>query len=241
MTNMGELEELEPLDGGSGAQAPTPAGAAAAAPPAATGPEPAAAVQRSGLAAPAYNPRADKFYFRFFFAGLLMVLGCMMPFGPEWDMTGNKTLPGVLTLVIGLGICWSSWGAIHTNRFDPKHMKWILFAVVPLILFLMGFLNFTNEPAIKSALAAGIKLPSTIGELFSAVTGSLPLVSGDEERLEAGARLDNFVRYYGSGKIVVLLGALLAELFFFKSIFGAAKVMKEQKAAAIAARQGQRA
>ena len=30
-------------------------------------------MQRSGLAAPAYNPRADKFYFRFFFAGLLMV------------------------------------------------------------------------------------------------------------------------------------------------------------------------
>ena len=102
-----ELQELEPLDDGAGHG--QPAGVA----PGGTAPSVQELVMqqmRSGLPAPAYNPRADKYYFRFLFAGLLMLIGCLMPFGPEWDMSGYKTVSGAVFLIIALGVCWTAWG-----------------------------------------------------------------------------------------------------------------------------------
>lgn len=232
MTNTSELEELEPLDDGA---------LAAPAAPSQPGLPGAPSVQelllqnsRAGLPAPAHNPRADKVYFRFLFAGLVMMIGCWMPFGPEWDMAGYKTMSGALFFLIALGVVWSAWGAIHTNRLEPKRMKWILLAFLPFVIQVMNLVNMFDEPAIKDAIAKGVSVCSNWGELGDILKEKVSL----NRDPALGLKLDNTLRYFGTGKVFVLFGAFLTEWFFLSSIFGAAKVIKQQKAAATAARRG---
>lgn len=231
MTTPGDFEELEPLDEG------TSVGTLPGQPPMPSVQELLLQGHKAGLPAPAHNPRADKIYFKFLLAGLLMLIGCFMPFGPDWQMAGYKTISGGLFLIIALGVCWASWGAIHANRLEPKRMKWILLAFIPFLVELMNLLNCANEPAIKDAIAANVKIPQSAGGFFESLWGCVPLVNDDAMRRESGVMVDNFVRYFGTGKLFILVGALLAELFFVASIFGATKVLKQQKAAAMAARR----
>ena len=35
-----------------------------------------------------YRHDAHREYYRFLFAGIVMTLGCLMPFGPEWEQAG---------------------------------------------------------------------------------------------------------------------------------------------------------
>jgi hypothetical protein len=229
MTNQAQFDELEPLDDG-GAQA------APGHPQMPSMQELMLQANRAGLPAPAHNPRADKIYFRFLLAGLVMLIGCFQPFGPQYDLVGYKTPSGGLFLIIALGVCWAAWGAIHANRLDPKRMKWILFAFIPLLVELMNLLNCGNEPAVKAfALANPGKIPTDVASVFETLWSSLPLVG--DARIEGGERIDNFLHNFGIGKLYVLFGALLAELFFIGSIFGAAKMLKQQKSAAMAARR----
>lgn len=233
MTTMGELEELEPLDDGAGvamagAAPTTTAGSASMM-------EAMLQAQRAGLPAPAHNPRADKVYFRFLFAGLVMTIGCLMPFGPEWQMSGYKTMSGAFFLLIALGVVWSAWGAIHTNRLEPKRMKWILLAFLPFVVQIMNMIGMFDEPAIKDAIAGGkIPICQNWGELGEILKEK---VTFNKDPM-LGLKLDNTLRYFGTGKIFVLFGAFLCEFFFLGSIFGATKVIKQQKAAAMAARKG---
>lgn len=223
-----ELQELEPLE--EPAQEP---GAAPAATPGDPPGAPVAPPVHPGLAAPAYNPAADKQYFRFLFAGVVMFLGCLMPFGPEWDMAGYKTLGGAFAFFVAIGMIWSWWGAISTNRFRGANLKWVGLALFPLIFGIVNLMGAFEAPAVKDYIAQG-KVPAEWGwgDFFSAFFSFKDPV--------AQANADNFVRAFGSGKIVVFIGAVLAEVFMVMAVFGGAKHAKQQKAASAAARASRR-
>ncbi len=116
-----------PLPGAPGATAVSPVGAPRGAVPV--------------LPAPAFNPGVDKEYYRFLFAGVIMLLGCMMPFGPEWEMAGYKTLGGAFCTLVSLGMVWTWWGAIGSARFGGQNLKWVGLALVVFILQLMNLLR----------------------------------------------------------------------------------------------------
>lgn len=204
-----ELQELEPM---SDLPADSPGSESA--------PAPRAAVPV--LPAPAFNPAADKEYYRFLFAGLVMFIGCMMPFGPDWTMNGYKTLSGALFTLIAVGMIWSWWGAIATGRFSGKNLKWVGLAVIPLVVQLMNLIGAFDEPAVRAAIDGGQPIVQSWSEFFEAFF--------DVKNQEAQLRAGNFVRNFGSGRIVLFLGALLAEVFMLLAVFGGAKAAKAQKA-----------
>lgn len=256
----------------------------------------------TGLPAPAYNPAADKEYYRFLFAGVIMLLGCLMPFGPDLALVGYKTPGGAFAMIIALGIVWSSWASIHHRRVIKGLMRWIGLAFV---VFVVGILDLTSAfeaPAVRGyvskaeANAAVIRsvreehlkhLASVNVELTKAGkdltrinarlkdTG-LPTAEVEEVKAEVeeakskkasleGAKaaaeeilaqnparegvikswgdffgqlntilypnseIGEFLRHYGTGRLGVFFGALLAELFLILAIFGGAKKIKEQK------------
>lgn len=215
-----ELQELEPLE--EPKEASETAGPAAA--------PMVVASASNGLAAPAYNPAADKQYFRFLFAGVVMFIGCLMPFGPEWDMAGYKTLGGAFALWVSIGMIWSWWGAISTNRFRGANLKWVGLALFPLIFGVVNLMGAFDAPAVQDYVRAG-KIPAEWGwgDFFSAFF--------DFKNRESQLAADNFVRAFGSGKIVVFLGAVLAEVFMVMAVFSGAKHAKAQKASGAATRR----
>lgn len=216
-----ELEELEPLEeAGSGGPAAAPDASYA---------DQSLQALRAGLPVPACNPRASKEYYRFLFAGVVMTLGCLMPFGPEWTMAGYKTLSGALFLLISLGMVWSWWGAIHFNKFTGANLKWVVLALVPFIVELFNLVSAFDAPAVRDYIDKDMTVASW-GELFESVQLSL-----FQKDAAAGLKVENFFRAFGTGKVVLFVGALLAELFFIMAIFGGAKAAKEQKMAARAA------
>ena len=50
----------------------------------------------------------------------------------------------------------------------------------------------------------------------------------------------NWVKHFGSGQLMLLVGSALAELGMLTAIFGGVKAGKQQKAAANAARAGRK-
>ena len=216
LDDLDDLEPLEPLPGAAVSTAPSMM-------------EPVVAQLRTGLPAPAYNPNADKAYYRFLFAGVLIVVGCLMPFGMSYDGTmaydtGYKTLPGAIFLIIGLGMVWSWWGAISLNRFAGANLKWVGLCLIPFISILMVLLSEFDRETITSNSES---FPDGWGGVFSDISGAW----FGAEKAEAWNRLDRFGQVVGSGKILVFIGSLLAELFFVLSIFGGAKAVKQQKLA----------
>lgn len=181
------------------------------------------------LGAPAFNPNADKEYYRFLFAGVLMLLGCLMPWGPEWSMAGYKTLSGAFFTLIAIGMIWSWWGAIATNRFSGSNLKWVGLSVVPLIVTIFNLIGAFEAPAVVDMREAGAAMPEGWGEFFSSLSGSIPIMGGEEE---AGEKVSNFLRAFGGGQIVLFFGALYAELAFLLAVMGGAKHAKAQKSAA---------
>jgi len=212
-----ELQELEPLE-----EAPPAGPEPGLQPP----PAPRAA---PGLPAPAFNPTADKEYYRFLLAGVVMFIGCMMPFGPDWTMNGFKTLSGALFTVIAVGMVWSWWGAIASGRFSGKNLKWVGLCMLPLIIEVMNLINAFDAPAVIAMKASGAPMPDDIGGFFGAFF--------DMSR-EGQVKADNFVRAFGSGKIVLLLGALYAEIAMLMAVFGGVKAGKAQKKQRSAATAG---
>ncbi|MBX3464258.1 MAG: hypothetical protein KF830_13890 [Planctomycetes bacterium] len=215
------LEPLEPLDGG---------GAAASGP--AAGDSSLQAL-RSSLPAPAFNPFCrDKTFYRFLFAGVLMLLGCLMPFGVDYQQLGYKTMSGACYLVIAVAMVWTWWGAIHNNRSTTASLKWLLASAIPLVAGILGLVAYDPEAALATAQQAGF-LPSTaavstwktlFADMFAAGRPSA-------EAAQAAAKVENFWRLHGVGKIFVLVGALVAELGFFGGVLGGAKKNKQDKKA----------
>lgn len=231
MSNPGELPELEPLPDLE------PLEETAAAPPTATPQQGSAmAVSMAGMPAPLFSMRAQREYYRFMFAGVLMLLGCMMPFGPEWDMAGYKTLGGAVFTVIALGILWTSWIAISHGRFDLSAMRWLILATIPLTIQIWHLVGAFDEPAVveyirltKAANPANLDLPIDSW-------GKLGNYLAHVKTPHYSQQLDNFVRAYGPGKLVLLLGSLLAVKNFLMGVLSGMKAGKAQKAAQEAAR-----
>ncbi len=235
-----ELQELEPMpDAPQPEPTPPPAAAAPAGGPPPGMPPQQGQPMRSGavLGAPGFNPNADKEYYRFLMSGVVMFLGCMMPWGPEWSMAGYKTLSGALFTLIAIGMIWSWWGAIATARFSGANLKWVGLSLIPFIACLQAILTAFSSAAVTDFVDAGKAMPEGWGEFFSAMFDSLPLFGGDEV---AGEKVSNFLRAFGGGQIVVFFGALYAEFAFFLAIMGGAKHAKKQKAEAAASGRGAR-
>jgi len=228
-----DIPELEPMAAATPTSAPQPVKIAI--------PGPRASVP--GLAPPAFHPSADKEYYRFLLAGVIMFIGCLMPFGPEWGMSGYKTLSGAFFMLIAIGMIWSWWGAIHTARFSGRNLRWVALCIIPLVVELLNLVGAFNEPAVhdlvvaqSSALAANpearvaVPIATSWGEVFDGMMSPKdPVATG---------KVGNFFRAFGTGKLVVFLGALLAELFMILAVFGGAKTAKAQKAAKASERAG---
>ena len=225
-----ELDELQPL----AEQAdPTPAATAprASVPPVFAG---------TGCVSPAFNPAAQKEYYRFFFAGMVMLLGCLMPFGPDYAGVGYKTLGGAFYTLIAVGMLWSWWGAIATNKFSSNELKWVALATIPFVLQLLGLVKAFEAPAVAEWIArheAGQAGPiaKNWGELF----GALPAVFTGSDA-DSAMTVSNFFRAYGSGRVVLFFGALLAEVFLVMALVGGVSEVNAQKKAKVAEARARR-
>ena len=213
-SDLASLEPLEPLDG-----------AAAAAP---TSDDPLA-MQRAGLAAPAHSMYCrDKAFYRFLFAGVVMFVGCMMPWTAEIDRAGYQTLSGGFYLLIAIAMIWSWWASIANNR--PVSMKWLLFSLVPLIGSGMALFTFDAAAAYEVAqqrgwLPADLAFSATWSDLFSDIGSALA------KSEDAPIRVGNFWRLLGPGNVLVFFGALLAEAGFLMGLVGGARQSQQQRRA----------
>ena len=234
MTDTGNelpLQELEPLDPAAGV-APEAIEAAVA-----SQMQSMSAGPSAGLPSPAFNPRCtDKSSYKFLMCGVLMLLGCTMPFSADLDLAGYKTISGAFFTFIAIGMVWTWWSAIHHNRATSSSLKWIGLCMFPLLTQTMNLINF--DAAAASLQALSMKwvegLPELekgygIGRLFADMgTG---LGKDVDTAPAAAARCEMFFRSFGTGRFFVFLGAFLTEIYFILGIVGGAKKNKEQKAA----------
>ncbi|MBZ0151431.1 MAG: hypothetical protein K8J09_07850, partial [Planctomycetes bacterium] len=223
--DLASLEPLEPLDGGA------PMGGQPS--------EDPLQHMRAGLPAPAFNLYCrDKSFYKFLFAGVLMFVGCMMPFSAELARAGYQSIAGGFYLVIAIAMIWSWWGSIANNR--PSGLKWLMFAALPLIAVLWNLVTFDAAAAHTQALAmgwlpTGITHSDSFGAMFKDVFSALA------KSQEAADRASGFWRLFGPGQLFVGLGALLAELGFIGGIVGGAKKNKsDMKAKMMAAAERKR-
>jgi hypothetical protein len=224
MTNLGNdlasLEPLEPLDTGAndGAGGMTNEDALLQA-------------ARSGLPCPAFNPYCrDKTYYQFLFAGVMMMVGCMMPFSANTAMAGYQTMSGAVYLLIAIGMVWTWWGAIASNRSTGASLKWLLFCVFPLVAMIMNMSAFDPKAALEVASAQNwLPANATYSESWKALFSDIGSALGKSQ--EAATRVENFWRLFGTGQFFVFFGALMAELGFFGGVLGGAKKNKMDKQA----------
>jgi len=246
MTDTGNelpLQELEPLDPAAGV-APEAIEAAVA-----SQMQSMSAGPSAGLPSPAFNPRCtDKSSYKFLMCGVLMLLGCTMPFSADLNLAGYKTISGAFFTFIAIGMVWTWWSAIHHNRATSSSLKWIGLCMFPLLTQTMNLINFDAAAASVQALSMkwveGLPALNNIvhldasgnqtggyglGTLFSdMITG----LGKDVDTAPAAAkRCEMFFRSFGTGRFFVFLGALLTEIYFILGIIGGAKKNKEQKAA----------
>jgi hypothetical protein len=215
--DLASLEPLEPLDLGATADAGMMPAAASA--------DPLVQAMRSGLPAPGYNPYCrDKSFYRFLFAGVMLIAGSLMPFGADLARPGYTTMSGAFYLLIGIGTTWSWWASINNNR--PVGLKWLLFAFVPLIGSIMSMWGFDAAAAHQRAVAAGWLKDGTLS--FSADWKALftDLGSALMKSSEAQERVGGFWRLLGVGNVIVFLGALIAEVGFLAGVVGGARKNK---------------
>jgi hypothetical protein len=182
------------------------------------------AAQRPGLPAPAFNMYCtDKMFYRFLFAGVVMFVGCMMPFSAEIGRAGYQTMSGGFFLLIAIAMIWSWWGSIANNR--PTGLKWLLASMVPLIGAGYGLFTFDAVAAHEAArslqhLNTDITFSQTWGELFSDMGSTIA------KKKDAPGRVAGFWRLIGPGNVLVFLGALIAEAGFIMGVVGGAKQNK---------------
>lgn len=228
--DLASLEPLEPLDSG----APEAGGGM-------TTDDQLLQVMRSGLPAPGFNPYCrDKTFYRFLFSGVVMFVGCMMPFSAELSRAGYQTMSGGCYLLIAIAMIWSWWASIANNR--PIGLKWLLAAAIPLVGSLMSMTSFDPEAARKLAVEAGW-LADGSWLTHSADWKSMfkDMGSAAAKSQEAAARVEGFWRLLGPGHVLVFLGALIAELGFVGGIVGGHKKNKaDQKQKQLAAAERKR-
>lgn len=209
--DLASLEPLEPL-------AATPEAAAAADP---------LAANRGGLPAPAFNMYCtDKSMYRFLFAGVVMFVGCMMPFSAELARAGYQTMSGGFYTLIAIAMVWSWWASIANNR--PIGLKWLLVAALPAIAAGWTVLGFDPAQAAETARSMGYVSEDLV---FSASWGDafgdmFKVLKKDPDPM-IPLRVEGFWRLLGPGNVLVFLGALLAEVGFVMGVVGGAKQNKQ--------------
>jgi len=182
------------------------------------------AAQRPGLPAPAFNMYCtDKTFYRFLFAGVIMLVGCIMPFSAEIGRAGYQTLAGGFYMLIAIAMIWSWWASIANNR--PTGLKWLLFSMFPLIGGLWTMLVFDPKAAFDVAVASGwisdtMVYSATWGDLFSDIGSTLA------KDASAPARVEGFWRLMGPGHVLVFVGGFMAEAGFIMGVVGGAKQNK---------------
>jgi hypothetical protein len=223
--DLSTLEPLEPLDAAAPASAEDPL-----------------AAQRGGLAAPAYSMFCrDKTFYRFLFAGVLLLVGSMLPYNADSSRALYQTMSGAFYVLLGIAMVWTWWGAISNNRSTNASIKWLLFCMAPLIASLWNLASFDVETALQAAKARGWVHAEYVcsggwKELFGDMFGGL--FKRNVERLELA---ENFWRLLGPAHFFVALGALMAEVSFFGGVIGGAKQNKaEQKQKMMAAAERRR-
>ncbi len=210
-------------------------------------PAPAKACERCGHALGPFEPNTPKEYFRFFFCGLLIVLGGFMPVGPDGSLMTLQTMTGGLFFIMGLGIMWNMWKAVYSGRLK---MFWVWMLFIPIIwgfwrffLPMMGTgLDFYDKltPAQLGQLSSAqladyhhLKLlashgaPTTFGELFGALGHAPP---------EWG-KVRAWFWVNGYGPAFIFAGSLLGYIFLVLGVIGGIRHNK-QKAAQRAASGG---
>lgn len=218
----GDLATLEPLE-------PLEAGGPGGTPGAMTADEAMMQAMRSGLPAPAMNPFCrDKAYYKFLWAGVIIFLGCMMPFDANYGAAGYQTMSGAVYLLIAVGMTWTWWGAINANRSSGASLKWLVFCFAPLVAVTMNMIAFDPARAAAAAIAMGY-LPEGGVFTFSASWGDLfgDIGSALAKDNDAAARVAGFWRLFGSGQFFCFFGAVIAELGFFGGVLGGAKQNKQ--------------
>jgi hypothetical protein len=214
-------EELEPLDPAAGV-APGAIEAAVAAQMqnmSAQGPS-------AGLPSPAYNPRCtDKSSYKFLMCGVLMLLGCMMPFSANTEIAGYQTMSGAFFTFISIGMVWTWWSAIHHARTTSSSLKWIGLCMFPLLAQLMNLVNYDAHKCYVAATEGGwaMDLPSLaeaygLKQLFADMGTAL---GKSGEAADAAGRCEAYFRCFGTGRFLLFLGALLTEVYFILGIVGA--------------------
>ncbi len=220
---LASLEPLEPLDAG----APPARGAAGS-------DDVMVQVTRGGLT-PAFNPHCrDKSFYRFLFAGVVILVGSMMPFTGDTSRAGYQYISGAVYALIGIALVWSWWASIAHNR--PLGVKWVAMACVPLLAILMNIVAFDAIAARAAAIDLGWlrDLPATQasdswGAMFKDIGSALA------KNPEAAGRVEHFWRLVGPGQLFVFLGALMAEAGLIGGIIGGAKKNKADKKAMMTA------
>lgn len=228
--DLGSLEPLEPLDGGGPGQGGFG--------------DSDAALQalRSGLGAPGFNPYCrDKTFYRFLFAGVVMIVGTLMPFSADLSRAGFQSMTGGFVLILGIAMVWTWWAAIHHNRSTNASLKWLLLCAFPLIGGIWNMAAFDAEAALVVAKAnrwlpdaatTSVGWKGLLGDMFGG------LAKRNAERLQ---QAETFWRLFGPGQFYVTLGALIAELGFLGGIVGGhAQNKAEQKAKQMAAAERKR-
>jgi hypothetical protein len=137
--------------------------------------------------------------------------------------------------VIGIGMVWTWWGAIHNNRSSAASLKWLLLCFLPFAAQIVNLINYDAAAALATAQTLGVLPPTatttTWSELFSSMATAL---GKSADAGDAAVKVETFFRCFGTGKVFVLLGAVFAELFFVLGIVGGAKQNKQQKQARMA-------
>ncbi len=209
-------------------------------------PAPAKACERCGHALGPFEKTTPKEYFRFFFCGLLIVMGGFMPVGPDAQLMTLQTMLGGLFFVMGLGVLWTSWRAVYTGRFQ---MFWIVMLFIPLLWGLWRFLMPMIGPGLEyyqKAVEQGAKLtgaqmadfhhlkimaahggPMTFKELFGALGGMPP----------DWGKIRTWFWVNGYGPAFITLGSFLAWFMLLLGFIGGMRHNK-QKAAQRAASGG---
>jgi len=82
-------------------------------------------------------------------------------------------------------------------------------------------------------------MPANWGEVWECIRTVVPF-SDVFKNAELSEKLNNWVRYFGTGKLIVFFGALYAEFHLVKAIFGGVQAGKQKKVQAAAARSGRR-
>jgi hypothetical protein len=224
------LEPLEPLDAASPASGPGGPG------------EDPLQAQRSGLPCPAYSMYCrDKAFYRFLFAGVLMLVGTLLPYGPEPGRALCQTMSGALIVVLSIAMIWTWWGALANNRSTNASLKWLLFCMLPLVAGIWNMIAFDAVAALEMAknyqwLPQNAEASENWKALLSDMFGGL--VKRNPEWL---TRAEVFWRLYGPGNMLVVLGALIAEIGFLGGVVGGAKQNKaDVKAKQMAAAERRR-